>query len=496
MRALSLSLFALLSACSLVVAPENDPIRCDLTFGNLCPTGLACVGGFCVDPSDVPDAGCVPTQELCDGQDNDCNGVVDDGADADHDGFSWCGGGMRQFADCDDGDPGSHPAGNGMPAGHELCDGHDNDCDASIDETTEGPLCPSGTECISELGSCLVPDCTVPGHTCAGTTKCVVAGDGSWTCVEGGCSSNSDCPGEQCNPVTHECFNYSYGLGHSCTADVECASGACFESSALRLTIPEPRICGRACCSDLDCASGTENAVCWASGSGARSCVPRELIGRSMPITPGLAGASCASDADCASGICDTGCVGDSCGPPHCLNVCTDDAVCASASLSCALAGGVSDGGRTDLNTYACVQPTGTMQAGDLCNTPADCASGMCLELGIGDSFSISVCSRPCGTSSDCASFSDGVSAYCGYGYLDALSGARDFLPLCIPRIFEAGDGATGDTCSADIDCYDVACERNKCAGTCCADSCRGDTSCRPVRSGSLWAMRCVPSST
>ena len=57
--------------------------------------------------------------ELCDGEDHDCNGVVDDG-DADGDGYisTACGG-----VDCDDGAPLTHPGGT------ESCDGIDNDCD-------------------------------------------------------------------------------------------------------------------------------------------------------------------------------------------------------------------------------------------------------------------------------------------------------------------------------------------------------------------------------
>ncbi len=65
--------------------------------------------------------------EYCDGEDNDCNGVVDDG-DADGDGVISidCGG-----TDCDDADPDEYP---GAP---EFPDWLDNNCSGTIDETCD-----------------------------------------------------------------------------------------------------------------------------------------------------------------------------------------------------------------------------------------------------------------------------------------------------------------------------------------------------------------------
>ena len=58
--------------------------------------------------------------EFCDGIDTDCDGVADNGFDVDGDGVATC------FGDCDDTNPAMFP---GNP---EICDGLDNDCDGTI----------------------------------------------------------------------------------------------------------------------------------------------------------------------------------------------------------------------------------------------------------------------------------------------------------------------------------------------------------------------------
>ena len=107
---------------------DNDGDLCDADDDNdLSPDTLDCVPK---DPEAYPGA-----EEVCDGKDNDCNLLVDEGfADLDDDGWKDC------VDDDDDGDespdlldcqPLDHEV---HPGAEEFCDGKDNNCDVVVDE--------------------------------------------------------------------------------------------------------------------------------------------------------------------------------------------------------------------------------------------------------------------------------------------------------------------------------------------------------------------------
>ncbi|MEM4271468.1 MAG: LamG-like jellyroll fold domain-containing protein [Candidatus Pacearchaeota archaeon] len=104
-----------------------------------------------------------PTTELCDGLDNNCNGVVDDNivrtctAEGGVPGLQMCiVGGTGQWGTCD-----------AMNPSPEVCDGIDNDLNGVVDDNTQG----SGVSCQTGL----------PGEYCSeGITEC---SNGAMNCV-------------------------------------------------------------------------------------------------------------------------------------------------------------------------------------------------------------------------------------------------------------------------------------------------------------------------
>ncbi len=123
---------------------DGDGFGVDTETTKSCDTssGWTDRSGDCddTDPATYPGA-----EEACDGNDNDCDEDIDEGAftsfffDGDGDGFGVDGtpiesctspgnGFVTDGAECDDDDPTTYPGAD------ETCDGRDNDCDEDIDE--------------------------------------------------------------------------------------------------------------------------------------------------------------------------------------------------------------------------------------------------------------------------------------------------------------------------------------------------------------------------
>ncbi len=141
----------------LEVAFGGEAHACDFECNDVCPPGASCVS---VCHQADPAAGAAGAREACDGRDNDCDGLVDEGCDEDGDGF--CAPGVvvadgsdcfGQLPDCDDADEGV------SPRVQERCDGVDNDCDGRVDEAddmVEKRACPRAAgACAGSLARCV-----------------------------------------------------------------------------------------------------------------------------------------------------------------------------------------------------------------------------------------------------------------------------------------------------------------------------------------------------
>jgi cysteine-rich repeat protein len=399
--------------------------ECDGAVTRACGTSCGTAGTQSCGTSTCRwETACTPPVETCNGADDDCDTVPDDGF------VCAAGESVACTSSCGTGGTGACTAACAIPDASactppaERCDGIDNDCDTVVDD---GYTCVRGATvpCTATCGttgsgtcttSCSVPTgpaCTPPAETCNGADDdCDGTPDDGFTCAAG---SNGTCttscgstgtrvcsascawgtctpPGEMCNGIDDDCDTLvdedstcTPGTTVACTTTCgTTGSGTCTSSCGIpgpSACVPPAETCNGV---DDDCDFSTDetfDCVRGASGVCATSC-----------LTTGTR-------------VCSTACSWGACTPPaeicngiddDCDTVCDEGSTCcAGTAETCTTSCGTAGGRRTcqsGCTWSACVPPVET------CNGVDDDCDGATDETFECRAGSTGACTASCGS--------------------------------------------------------------------------------------------------
>jgi putative metal-binding protein len=458
---------------------------CGSNVGECKPGAIACSAGLLDCVGDT-----APTQEQCNGLDDDCDGVIDNGvpvggpctpaydttvypgdrsAPPCHPGITVCNG------------MGGTTCMGGVPPSPEVCDGVDNDCDGAIDETGPGsgvgfdhidgsqnpappPSAAIGDPCGQSEGECKPGTwgCDKGTFVCQGGSSAAVE---VCDCLDNDCNGTVDNPNPNNSPALCSGQNDCVKAGGSCQCATKCGSpefpcppGQLCDTSAVisgttttsptGYCIPDCKsICGGDC-ADKTVKDGSGKVLCQPAADSQFSCdkVPTcqckcqdgckapcdgvVCAGGQVCAEAGPKKGTCVDDLNCWNVLCDgcnKACNGGACVDAPCaLGTCVITEECKPTP---------------DFMGHTCITSCGGVQ----CQAGKTCVDGACVDDCFPPCAGSQVCNRtlspPACVDSKCSASSCPGGAYC-----DPLTGACGNYPcedvLC--PLGEACDARTG----------------------------------------------------
>ncbi len=186
----------------------------------------------------------------------------------------------------------------------EVCNGLDDDCDGVVDNPEAPGLCPSGEVCSQ--GVCVFPcstgefPCLPPGvcddsdGLCKDPSCKNVTCNSDQICVRGQCIGGCDnvtCPpGEVCR--IGNCVDPCQGI--TCGDGQVCENGACLGTCGCR-NCPAGKVCS---------TQGPTAGKCIDQGCDTTSCSPPQTVCVNGQCVDGCAGVQCPAGQSCSGGVC------------------------------------------------------------------------------------------------------------------------------------------------------------------------------------------------